>query len=76
MFNELQNGLDSKVKEIATKNVIKKLNKQNINIDNIDYTKFLELVELELAILKSDGKKVGSGIAVGIGISILTGGLL
>ena len=27
-------------------------------------------------VIKNDGKKVGTGIAVGIGISILTGGLL
>jgi len=75
MFNEIQNELDNKVKEIATKNAIKKLKKQNIDIDNLEDEEFNELVELELDILKSDGKKVGSGIAVGIGISILTGGL-
>ena len=34
-----------------------------------------ELVNLEMEILKLDGKKVGAGIAVGIGISVLTGGL-
>jgi len=75
MFNQIQNELDNKVKDIATKNVVKKLKKQNIDMDNLEDNEFNELVELELAILKSDGKKVGSGIAVGIGISILTGGL-
>ena len=76
MFTKLQTELDERVKEIATKNIIKKLEKQNINKQDINIEKFNELVHQEIGILKSDGKKVGSGIAVGIGISILTGGLL
>ncbi len=46
-----------------------------IEIDGQD-DKFEELLLLEIEIIKNDGKKVGAGIAVGIGISLLTGGLL
>jgi hypothetical protein len=37
--------------------------------------KFNELVEIEASILKADTKKVGAGIAIGLGISILSAGL-
>ena len=30
---------------------------------------------MEMEILKSDGKKVGTGIGVGIALTVLTGGL-
>ena len=75
MFNEIQNEFDSKVREIATKNVIKKLEKQNVCANEISNAKFHELIKLEIDILKSDGKKVGSGIVGGIALTLLTGGL-
>lgn len=75
MFNELQNDFDSSIRKMAEKNLIKKLSTQGIEKNDISAEKFNELLDLELDILKSDGKKVGTGLAVGIGISILTGGL-
>lgn len=75
MFNNIQKEFDSNIKKLAESNLIKKLGKQGINRSDITTEKFNELLELELEILKSDGKKVGAGIGVGIGLSILTGGL-
>jgi hypothetical protein len=75
MFNEIQNEFDSNIRKMAFSNLTKKLKKQGLNKDDISDEKFNELLEMELDILKSDGKKVGAGIAVGVGISLLTGGL-
>ena len=75
MFNEIQNEFDSNIRKMAVSNLNKKLNKQGIQKEDISDEKFNELLEMELDILKSDGKKVGAGIAVGVGISLLTGGL-
>lgn len=75
MLKDTQKNFDEKVQQIAENNLINKLNKQGINKTDISDEKFAELLDMEIEILKSDGKKVGAGIAVGIGISFLTGGL-
>lgn len=76
MFNDIQNEIDKNIKNIAQSNLLKRLNSQGINRADISNEKFDELLDMEIEILKNDGKKVGAGIAVGIGISLLTGGLL
>jgi len=76
MFNDIQNEIDKNIKNIAQSNLLKRLNSQGINRAAISNEKFDELLDMEIEILKNDGKKVGAGIAVGIGISLLTGGLL
>ena len=76
MLNNLQNELDLSIKNLAENSLLKKLKKQGIEKTDISTEKFNELLELELEIIKSDGKKVGTGIAVGIGLSILSGGLI
>jgi hypothetical protein len=76
MFNDIQNEFDKNIKNIAQSNLLKRLNSQGINRAAISNEKFDELLDMEIEILKNDGKKVGAGIAVGIGISLLTGGLL
>ena len=76
MFNDIQNEIDKNIKKVAQSNLLKRLNSQGINRAAISNEKFDELLDMEIEILKNDGKKVGAGIAVGIGISLLTGGLL
>ena len=76
MLEAIQRELNQGVKKMAESSLIKKLNEQGINKDDLENDKFEELLLLETEIIKNDGKKVGTGIAVGIGISILTGGLL
>ena len=75
MLDNLQKDFDSSVEKIAESSLIKKLNKQGISRNDISSSEFNELLKLEIEILKADGRKVGAGIAVGIGISLLTGGL-
>ena len=76
MLDAIQTELNQGVKKMAESSLIKKLNEQGINRNDLTNDKFEELLLLEIEIIKNDGKKVGAGIAVGIGISLLTGGLL
>lgn len=75
MLDSMQNELNQGVKKMAENSLIKKLNAQGINRSDLTDNKFEELLNLEMDIIKNDGKKVGAGIAVGIGITLLTGGL-
>ena len=76
MLDTLQTELNQGIKKMAESSLIKKLNAQGINRADLTNDKFEELLLLEIEIIKNDGKKVGTGIAVGIGISLLTGGLI
>jgi hypothetical protein len=75
MLDTIQTELNQGVKKMAESSLIKKLNEQGINRNDLTSDKFEELLLLEIEVIKNDGKKVGAGIAVGIGISLLTGGL-
>ena len=75
MLDTIQTELNQGVRKMAESSLIKKLNTQGIKRSDLTDNKFEELLFLEIEIIKNDGKKVGAGIAVGIGISLLTGGL-
>lgn len=75
MLDTIQTELNQGVRKMAENSLLKKLNEQGISRSDLTIDKFEELLSLEVEIIKNDGKKVGAGIAVGIGISILTGGL-
>ena len=75
MLDTIQTELNQGVRKMAESSLIKKLNTQGIKKSDLTDNKFEELLLLEIEIIKNDGKKVGAGIAVGIGISLLTGGL-
>ena len=75
MLDTIQTELNQGVRKMAESSLIKKLNEQGISRSDLTDNKFEELLLLEIEIIKNDGKKVGAGIAVGIGISLLTGGL-
>ena len=76
MFNDIQNEFDKNIKNIAQSNLLHRLNSQGINRAAISNEKFDELLDMEIEILKNDGKKVGAGIGIGLAISFLSGGLL
>ncbi len=76
MLDTIQTELNQGVRKLAENSLLKKLNSQGIQRNDLANEKFEELLSLEVEIIKNDGKKVGTGIAVGIGISLLTGGLL
>lgn len=75
MLDTMQTELNQGIRKMAENSLIKKLNTQGINRADLTDNKFEELLLFELEIIKNDGKKVGTGIAIGIRISVLTGGL-
>ena len=75
MLDALQNNFNDSVKNMAENNLIKKLNAKGIDRAHLSSAEYEELLRLEIDILKSDGKKFGAGLGVGIALSILTGGL-
>ena len=75
MFKETGAKFDYEVTTMAKNNVVKRLRKQGLLPDDLEQSEFDELVDMEKVTLKQDTKKVGAGIAIGLGISILSGGI-
>ena len=76
MLDTIQIELNQGVRKLAENSLIKKLNEQGISRSDLTNEKFEELLNLEIDIIKNDGKKVGAGIGIGLAISFLSGGLL
>ena len=73
MLNETKKNFELEINKFATKNIIKKLKEQGIDYHQLEDTAFNDLVADEIEILKSDTKKVGTGIGIGILFSLVTG---
>ena len=73
MFDEAKKNFEIEVQKYARKNIINKLENQGIDYKQLSDSAFSDLVTDEIEILKSDSKKVGSGIGIGILISLVTG---
>ena len=73
MLNEAKKNFEIEVRKFAIKNVIKKLQKHEIDYKQLDEKEFNSLIDDEIEILKRDSKKVGAGIGIGILISMITG---
>ena len=73
MFNETKQNFETEVNKFATNNIIKKLEEQGLDYKELEDSAFNDLVSDEVEILKSDSKKVGVGIGIGILFSLVTG---
>ena len=73
MFNEAKKNFSIEVKKYATKNIIHKLEEQGVDYHLLEEAAFNDLVADEIEILRADSKKVGTGIGIGILISLVTG---
>lgn len=73
MFDKVKKNFMDEVEQHARKNIIKKLEKQGIDYNILADVDFDNLVASEIEILKSDTKKVGTGILIGLAISLVTG---
>ena len=73
MINEAKKNFEIEVNKFATKNIIKKLEEQGIDYQQLEDSAFNDLVADEIEILKADSKKVGTGIGIGILFSLVTG---
>lgn len=70
---DTKNELHQELEKLARQSLTRKLKKQGIDPFELDDEEFESLVADEVEILKSDSKKVGAGIGIGIVISMLTG---
>jgi hypothetical protein len=73
MFNQIKKNFELEISKYATKNIINKLQDQGIEYEHLVDKDFNDLVAKEIEILKIDSKKVGTGIGIGILISVITG---
>jgi len=73
MFNKSKKSFEIEIQKYAKKNIIKKLEKQGIDYEQLEDSDFNDLIADEIKILKSDSKKVGAGIGIGILFSLVTG---
>lgn len=73
MLSETKKNFEEEVKKYARNNIIKKLEKQGLDYKQLEDSAFDDLVTDEIEILKSDSKKVGAGIGIGILLSLVTG---
>lgn len=65
--------LQAELRKLAGQSLVRKLKKQGIDPLELDAEEYEGLLADEVEILKSDSKKVGAGIGIGIVISMLTG---
>ena len=64
---------DDEIGKIAKNSLNGRLEKAGINPDSLNAVEFQELLDTEISVLKSDTKKVGSGVLIGIALSLITG---
>lgn len=64
---------DDEFSKMAKKSLDSRLQKAGIDLKTLDSTEYQELLESEISVLKSDTKKVGSGVLIGIALSLVTG---
>lgn len=65
--------IDEEIAKIAQKSLNSRLEKAGIDPQVLDSAEYAELLESEISVLKSDTKKVGSGVLIGIALSLITG---
>ena len=73
MLDKTKENFEFEVRKFAKNNIISKLEKQGIDYQQLDEKDFESLISDEIEILKSDSKKVGAGVGIGILISLMTG---
>ncbi len=73
IINQAKESFNTEFEKLAKANIIRKLEKQGIDHNDLLASEFNELVSDEIKILESDTKKVGLGIGIGIALTMLTG---
>ncbi len=73
IITKTKESFNYEFQKIARANVIRKLEKQGIDYNELLSSEFDELLNDEIEILESDSKKVGLGIGIGVAITMLTG---
>ena len=73
IINKTSQVFDQEFQKMAEQSLNGRLKKAGIDPKSLDDLEYQELLGTEISVLKSDTKKVGSGIVIGIALSLLTG---
>jgi hypothetical protein len=73
IMSKTSRAFDDEIEKIAHKSLDGRLEKAGIDPKSLNDVEYQELLNTEISVLKSDTKKVGSGIMIGIALSLLTG---
>lgn len=73
ILNNAKTSLNHEIEKLARNNIIRKLEKQGIDYNDLSAADLHGLIADEIKILENDTKKVGLGIGIGLAISMLTG---
>jgi hypothetical protein len=73
IMSKTSRAFDDEIGKIAHKSLDGRLEKAGIDPKSLNDVEYQELLITEISVLKSDTKKVGSGVVIGIALSLLTG---
>lgn len=73
IMSKTSKAFDDEIGKIAQKSLDTRLVKAGIDPKALAHAEYQELLESEITVLKSDTKKVGSGVLIGIALSLITG---
>lgn len=73
IIKKAKTSFNHEIEKIARNNIIRKLEKQGIDQNELALSDLNELVADEIKILEADTKKVGAGVGIGIVLSMLIG---
>jgi hypothetical protein len=73
IINKTSQVLDQEFQKMAKQSLNGRLKKAGIDPKSLNDVEHQELLLTEISVLKSDTKKVASGVVIGIALSLLTG---
>lgn len=73
ILDNAKTSLNHEIEKLARNNIMRKLEKQGIDYNDLSAADLHGLIADEIKILENDTKKVGLGIGIGLAISMLTG---
>ncbi len=73
IINKAKTSFNHEFEKIARNNIIRKLEKQGIDHNELTSSDLNGLIADEIKILEADTKKVGAGIGIGIVLSMFLG---
>ena len=75
MLNEMKENFELAFHKAAKEKVLEKLKDCGVDFQIVPVAKLDELIAIESQIIATETKNVSSGIAIGVSLTLLTGGL-
>jgi len=73
IIKETKQSFNREIQKLAKANIIRKLEKQGIDYQDLKEPEFTNLIADEIEILEMSSKKVGQGFVIGILFTMFTG---